>query len=262
MSRQPILNAPASVLGALVVLALVEGARDWVLSGGQDVRLVAALAFTPARFASLFAPGAAYDAAAAALSGAPDARRLAALFLLGQGWSPWWTPLTYALLHAGWVHLCVNGVWLLAFGAPVARRIGGARFWALLAVASVAGALMHFALHPLDLTPVVGASAAVSGVMAAAARFVFQGVADDAPAPPLRAALFDRRVVSFVVAWFIANLIFGLATPSGLAQGPVAWEAHIGGFLAGLLLFGLFDRRRAPPPPIAPDAASGPPPIR
>ena len=166
--------------------------------------------------------------------------------------------LTYALLHADWTHLSVNGLWLTAFGAPVARRFGAARFLALFAVTSIAGALAHYIMHPVDLTPVIGASAAVSGLTAAALRFMFQpgaplgaqswygrlppDAAARQPALSLGAAMRDRRVLQFAAIWFAVNLAVGLlAGPLGISDYGVAWEAHIGGFLAGFLLFALFD---------------------
>jgi membrane associated rhomboid family serine protease len=88
--------------------------------------------------------------------------------------------------------------------------------------------------------------------MAGAMRFMFQrggplgfwgGPTDDAygvPALPLSCTLREPRVLIFVVVWFVINLLFGMV-PLGPDQPPVAWEAHIGGFLAGLLLFSLFD---------------------
>ena len=119
------------------------------------------------------------------------------------------------------------------------------------------------ATHIADLEPVVGASAAVSGVMAAAARFVFQpgaplderlGFADRAsedfayrlPALPLRNILSNRSALSFLLFWFLANLLFGaVPAPAGIENAAVAWQAHIGGFLVGLFAFRWFD----PPPP-------------
>jgi membrane associated rhomboid family serine protease len=104
------------------------------------------------------------------------------------------------------------------------------------------------------MIPMVGASAAVSALMAGAARFVFsaggplrtfQGAGPEVfrrPALPLAAALGDRRVAIFLAVWFGLNLVFGLLPDGGgLASGAIAWEAHVGGFLAGLLLFPLFD---------------------
>jgi membrane associated rhomboid family serine protease len=87
--------------------------------------------------------------------------------------------------------------------------------------------------------------------MAAAVRFIFQtdgplgffsGDAYRRPAAPLTTALRDPRVIAFLVIWFGLNLLFGVGSITiGNEQQSVAWEAHIGGFLAGLLLFPLFD---------------------
>jgi membrane associated rhomboid family serine protease len=103
----------------------------------------------------------------------------------------------------------------------------------------------------------IGASAAISGTMAAAMRFAFQhggplgmlrGEDDEAyrvPALPLIGVLRDSRVFLFLVVWFGMNIVFGLISlPIGGNDQPVAWQAHIGGFLAGLLLFSWFDPAR------------------
>jgi membrane associated rhomboid family serine protease len=109
--------------------------------------------------------------------------------------------------------------------------------------------------HAGSLAPMIGASAGISGMMGAAARFVFEpggsldmwhgdrAHADMVPAAPLLVALRNPRVLSFVGVWFGFNLLFGLGSLSiaGAGNQSVAWEAHVGGFLAGLLLFSAFD---------------------
>ena len=121
----------------------------------------------------------------------------------------------------------------------------------LAAVASLCGALAHWLAHPLGVQPMIGASAIVSGLMGAAATFVFERPHDLAPAPArgiarvgqaLRRVLANRTALFFLLSWFVMNLAFGvLATPLGIADAAIAWEAHIGGLLAGLLLFPLID---------------------
>jgi membrane associated rhomboid family serine protease len=104
--------------------------------------------------------------------------------------------------------------------------------------------------------------------MAAAIRFAFvrgsflsfnRGDADQAarvPALPLLRALRDPRVIGFLAVWFGVNIIFGMGSIAVGSEGAnVAWQAHIGGFLAGLLLFSLFD-----PIPRSPSRASEPSP--
>jgi membrane associated rhomboid family serine protease len=179
-----------------------------------------------------------------------------------------WTFVTYSLLHANLTHIGFNVLWLLPFGSALARRFGAIRFFLFMAVTAAAGALAHLLTHEHALAPMIGASASVSGTMAAAMRFAFvqgsflsfsRGDADEAakvPALSLSRALRNSRVLGFLAVWFAVNIIFGAWSLSIGADGAnVAWQAHIGGFFAGLLLFSLFD-----PVPHAPDAATALPP--
>jgi membrane associated rhomboid family serine protease len=174
-----------------------------------------------------------------------------------------WTFVTYALLHADLSHLLLNGVWLLAFCAPVARRFGTMRFLAFMAATAIAGAVAHLVTHFGELLPMVGASASISGAMAAAMRFAFQrggplGALRDSdeayrvPAVPLAVCLRDPRVLAFLLVWFGVNALFGFISLGGPGMDQsVAWQAHIGGFLAGLLAFSAFD-------PVSTSAGAGP----
>jgi len=257
-TREPAFNIPGAVLATVVVLLGVQLARDWWLG---EFGLVFDFAFIPARAGLLFG----FDpvpALAAALSLDPGnvelMQRLGlARELVEAGDSAPWTFVSYALLHGSWTHLVLNCIWLVAFGAAVARRFGPVRFLVFLVAAAIGGAAVHLATHLQDVVPMVGASAAVSGCMAAAIRFVFQPGAplgfgrlgdDDSyrlPALPLGEALRDRRVVTFLVVWFALNLVTGLTGSAfGLTDATIAWEAHVGGFLVGLLGFRLFDPAR------------------
>jgi membrane associated rhomboid family serine protease len=175
-----------------------------------------------------------------------------------------WTFVTYSLLHANLSHIGFNILWLLPFGSALARRFGAIRFFVFMAVTAAAGALAHLVTHEHAVAPMIGASASVSGTMAAAIRFAFvkgsflsfsRGDADLAakvPALSLSRALRNGRVLAFLSIWFGVNLIFGIGSIAiGMEGASVAWQAHIGGFFAGLVLFSLFD-----PVPRAPaDAA-------
>jgi len=169
-----------------------------------------------------------------------------------------WTLVTYAFLHGSWMHVLLNSVWLVAFGPPVARRFGAARFLAFFAFTAIAGALAHWLVYPNDLGPLVGASAADSGLMAAVTRFIFepgaplgspQGYSMSAgevdalrPAPPLAQLLRERRALGFIAIWMATNFVFGAGAQTlGASDAPVAWIAHVGGFVAGLVAFPLFD---------------------
>jgi membrane associated rhomboid family serine protease len=191
----------------------------------------------------------------------PDALAQARLWrdtAADHGGAKLWTLATYSLLHVSWMHVGMNSVWLVAFGPPIARRFGAPRFLMFFVATAIAGALAHWAVASMDFAPLIGASAADSGLMAAAARFIFQPGAplgggmgysasaagsESAPAATLRQLLTDRRALVFIGIWMVTNFVFGAGAQSlGATQGPVAWIAHVGGFVAGLVLFPLFDR--------------------
>jgi membrane associated rhomboid family serine protease len=236
VKREPLFNVPAVIVMLLVVLALIHGVRTVLLSEDQDIWVLLYSAFIPARYDSSVIPGG---------------------VLPGGFGADIWTFFTYSLLHGSWMHLIVNGVWLLAFGSAVARRFGAWRFLAFFAVTAAAGAAMHLLTNAGSQAPMIGASASISGAMAAAMRFAFQRGGplgalrsdDDAafrvPAIPLTQVLSDPRVLAFLAVWFGINILFGLGSQS-ITGGDeiVAWQAHIGGFLAGLLLFSWFDPKQ------------------
>ena len=229
---------PPVVATTVVTLGLIELAREWVLSPQGEVELLAWFAFIPARY---------------------DALALAENLYPGGLAADIWTFLSYALLHGSILHFGLNAVWFLSFGTPVARRFGTGRFLLFLAATAVGGAVAHLATHLGDGAPMVGASAAISGCMAAAIRFVFQregplgllGRGTEsyaAPAAPLGVALRDRRVLAFIIVWFALNLLFGVGSASILGGGEtIAWQAHVGGFLTGLFGFKAFDPRQGGP---------------
>jgi len=233
VKREPLFNIPPVIVALLALLALIHIVRTLLLSDDQDIAFLLTFSFIPARYdTSLVLDGP----------------------LPGGFGAEIWTFFTYSLIHADWTHFGVNAVWLLPFGSAVARRFGALRFIAFFAVTAVAGAALHLVTHAGEPFPTIGASAAISGMMAAAMRFVFQhggplgmlrGGDDEAyrvPALPLARVLSDPRVLLFLGVWFGINIIFGIGSLSFTGNDqPVAWQAHIGGFLAGLLLFSWFD---------------------
>ena len=219
-------NVPLPVSVIAGALLAIHAIRTWLLPARDDLYALVLFAFIPARY---------------------ETTELRDMVWGGQG-AEIWSFLTYGLLHGGWAHVLLNVVWLVAFGSIVARRFGASRFFAFLAAATIAGAGAHLLAHAGEMQPMVGASAAVSGCMAAAVRFMFAN-GRGAPAP-LLTALKDGRVLAFVAVWFGINVVFGLGAMPLLGEDQsIAWEAHIGGFLVGLLLFGLFDPIRRNPSP-------------
>jgi membrane associated rhomboid family serine protease len=232
-SSEPIFNVPPVVIGTIAALAVVQIGREFLLSPDGDLEFLLWFAFIPARYAASLVQIETFPGGLAA-----DV----------------WTFVSYALIHGNWVHLVVNAVWLLPFGTVVARRFGGPRYLVFFAITAAAGAAAHLLTNWGAILPMVGASAAISGFMAAASRFAFQpgGPLDSwrhhdpesylIPAAPLAAVLRNPRVFAFVGVWFGLNLLFGIG--AGAIPGSdeaVAWQAHIGGFVAGLVLFPLFD---------------------
>ena len=238
MKREPLFNIPSVIVAILAVLAIVHVVRTEVLTDDQNIEFLLAFAFIPARYDTSIVLGGA---------------------LPGGFGAEVWTFVTYAFIHADWTHFGVNALWLLPFGTALARRFGALRFLAFFAVTAAAGAGMHLATHAGAQFPMIGASAVVSGAMAAAMRFAFQQggplgmlrgedeAAYRVPALPLTGVWNDARVLLFVGIWFAINVLFGLGSlPITGSEQSIAWQAHIGGFLAGLLLFSWFDPPHAP----------------
>jgi membrane associated rhomboid family serine protease len=225
------LNVPPVVTAIVLACAAIYALFQWVVSPRAGLAILKLFAFVPARYES------------AAQCGVPDGLAVQA-----------WTFVSYAFIHGNLTHLLVNAVWFLAFGSAVARRFGAVRFLVFFAVTAAAGAFAHYATHVNECVPMVGASAAISGCMAAAIRFAFQhggplgpwraheAHAYHVPAAPLRVALSQSSVLAFLLVWFGLNLLLGLGSLSIAGEDQdIAWQAHIGGFLAGLLLFPWFD---------------------
>lgn len=224
-SREPIFNIPRPVLVLLLMLVAIHGLRE-LLADDHNRDLTLALAFIPARYTGT--------------SGLLPGGTLAA-------WTSW---VTHMFVHGDWTHLGINSAWLLAMGSGISRRIGTPRFLAYSLVCGIAGAALFAVVNWGQLSPVVGASGALSGLMAGVLRLLpgresARGGERAGPATSRVASLADvfrdRQFRLVVAVWLAINVGLGftgdLLTP-GMAG--IAWEAHVGGFLAGLLLLGAF----------------------
>ena len=233
LKREPIFNVHPAIVGTPALLAAVHLALALLPEPDWEWWTLA-LAFIPARYAGLAAdiPGGTTSA-------------VASFF-------------THMLVHGDITHLAFNSVWLLAFGGAIARRLGGTRCLLLAIACGIAGAFAFLVAHLGELAPVVGASGAISGLMGGVFRFLFNvsgpvglwqlgNAPRSIPTMPLARALRDRRVLIAIGVWIAANFLAlaGVGSPSGAAEtgssGGIAWEAHIGGFFAGFLLFSLFE---------------------
>ncbi len=158
---------------------------------------------------------------------------------LGEGH---WVPLfSYMFVHANWAHVAMNSAFTLAFGAPLARSLGAGwrgalSFFGFFLGCGVIAALGYAGLLAASPGPadgdgwaLVGASGAASGLMGASARLI-EGRGRVGP-------IGGRVVIGMGLAWIAINAVLGLSglTP-GAGDAPVAWQAHIIGFAAGLVL--------------------------
>lgn len=231
---EPALNVPGVVIAALLLFVGIHIYRVYFLSPQEDYLFVFAYAFFPARADPYI-----FAHHSAAFPGG--------LFGIAASF------VTYGLLHADWTHLVVNGLWMTIFGSALARRFGALRFVLISIIGAVAGAIAHLLSNWGDATPMVGASAAISAHMACAARFAFVSYgplgrprsthpgAYFLPALSVAGMMRNAQAMSFIGMWFVLNLIFGIGTGAFEGAGSIAWQAHIGGFLAGLLLFPVLD---------------------
>ncbi len=246
-ASEPVIRVPKSVL---LLIGLMLAVQAYIEFGNeaQVIFLMVDYALFPARF---FIPEA----------GLPGG--------MAQGI---FTLVSYGFVHGGWNHVVLNAVWLLAFGTPVARRMGAWRFFTLYFLCLILAGIGQIAVTPLMdagsvesyFSPIVGASGAISGMMGAAARFVFSDTyrfyvsiaGNRRRLLPLREVRRRPPVMVFILVWLGINLVFGLlgplgyADPSGATLG-IAWVAHLVGFFAGFLLIGVVDR-----PPLS--ASGGP----
>ncbi|MEM9059866.1 MAG: rhomboid family intramembrane serine protease [Pseudomonadota bacterium] len=154
---------------------------------------------------------------------------------------PWWfwtSFLSYSVIHGGLLHLAMNGVFFVAVGGMVAKVIGATKFLILFAVTAVGGALV-FGLLANSQGPMVGASGALFGLIGALKAWEWRYIR-------LTGASADRFWRT-IIALAAMNLLLAVAFPG---EGSLAWEAHLGGFLAGFLIAPVLAPRLAGPSPI------------
>lgn len=211
-AREPFLRVPASVVVLIGLLAAAHVARLLVPAATSD-RILNDYALDPMTYA---AP-------------APLFARLA-------------QPFSAMFLHADVTHLAVNCVWLLAFGPVVARRFGALGFYVFFILCGLAGAACFVGMEWGVAVGAIGASGAISGLMGGAIRMMrirepYLNVAT-LPLTPL----FSSQVMLFSAVWLTLNLVTGLIGLglTGTLQA-IAWQDHLGGYLAGLLLAGPFE---------------------
>ncbi|MEX0785374.1 MAG: rhomboid family intramembrane serine protease [Dehalococcoidia bacterium] len=186
-----------------------------------------------------------------------DPRALA--FACPEGDQVLLTPISAMFIHGGWLHLIGNMIFLWVFGDNVEDAMGHARYAAFYVLVGVLAAATHIAVNQNDVIPAVGASGAIAGVLGAyLVLYPRATVSAILPIFILFWIPFQVPAIFLIGFWFLMQLFNGVAglaaTDIVNAGGGVAWFAHIGGFVAGLVLVRVFvlGRRRPPrglPPP-------------
>src|SRR5580704_9198995 len=148
-------------------------------------------------------------------------------------------------LHGGWLHLILNMWTLWLFGRPVEDRLGSHRYFIFYCVCGVVAGLVHCAFNATSTLPVLGASGAIAGVLGCYVRlFPLSRLIVVVPILFLP-FFFEVPAILFVGVWFLLQIMQGTAELFTPATGAdIAWWAHVGGFVSGLILGSLFIRPR------------------
>jgi membrane associated rhomboid family serine protease len=157
---------------------------------------------------------------------------------LSVGLSSWdFLPfVTNTFMHGGWLHLILNMWTLWLFGPAVEDRLGSTRYLLFYLVCGVAASAAHAWMNAESTVPALGASGAIAGVLGAYMRlFPFSNVLILIPIIFIP-FFFPLPAFIYIALWFIMQVIQGLGSTLVPQAGGIAWWAHIGGFLAGMLL--------------------------
>ena len=170
--------------------------------------------------------------------------------LLGQGQlppelslvSPWMTIFTSMFMHGGWMHLIGNMLYLWIFGDNVEDSMGHGRFVVFYLLCGIAAVFAQALPEPGSTVPMIGASGAISGVLGA--YLLMYPHARVLVVIPFGFYFHPMRIPAglVLVLWFGLQLLSNVMAQPG--QGGVAFRAHIGGFVAGMILIPLFKQRR------------------
>ena len=163
---------------------------------------------------------------------------------------PSWTIFTALFIHGSWLHILGNMLFLWIFGDNVEDSMGHALYAVFYLLVGAISSFAHILVNSSDLTPAVGASGAIAGVMGAYI-VLFPRATVAVIIPILFFIPFPVPAFFLIGLWFLVQVFSGFATlgPSTVgASGGIAYFAHIGGFIAGALLINVFAVRRRPPP--------------
>lgn len=155
--------------------------------------------------------------------------------------------LTSMFFHGGWLHVIGNMWYLWIFGDNVEDRLGHAGFLIFYLMCGIGAAFFHILLNPNSTVPCVGASGAIAGILGAyLISFPFARVVTLVPII-FFVTVLEIPAVFLLLFWFVLQFFSGtlsIAVTAQTGSGGVAWWAHVGGFICGMILINLFPQRR------------------
>jgi membrane associated rhomboid family serine protease len=152
------------------------------------------------------------------------------------------TLLTCTFLHAGWLHLVSNMVYLVVFGVPVERRLGPTMFATIYVVSALVGSLAYVVIQPTAQTPAIGASGAIAGIIASH-LVLFPGATLGSIAPMLFLRVVETTpTLLLLLLWLVTQLFSSVASLAGNTS-ILGW-AHVGGFASGLVTASILRTRQ------------------
>jgi membrane associated rhomboid family serine protease len=149
--------------------------------------------------------------------------------------------LTSMFLHGGWMHLIGNMWFLWIYGDNVEDVLGHTKFVLFYLLCGIAAALVHVTMNPYSRIPTVGASGAIAGVMGAyVVKFPHSRILTLVPIFVFFTTM-ELPAIVILAYWFILQIFsgFGSIAYSNVSRGGVAWWAHAGGFIAGMILIAI-----------------------
>jgi membrane associated rhomboid family serine protease len=154
-----------------------------------------------------------------------------------------WTPLISMFLHGGWGHILGNALFFWVFGNNIEDSMGPGRFLGFYLICGLIAAATHVLLSPMSPVPTVGASGAISGVLGGY-LVLYPNVRVHMWIPPIIWRTFAIRAWIVLIWWFFVQVLSAYSSPLNpdVSNGVAVW-AHIGGFIAGMLLIKVFERR-------------------
>lgn len=155
---------------------------------------------------------------------------------------PLLTIVTSMFMHGGWMHLLGNMLFLWIFGDNVEDAMGSLRYLVFYLLAGIVASLAQLVMSLDSPLPSLGASGAISGVLGAY-LVLYPGARVLTWIPVLIFVVIRIPAVIFIGLWFVLQTLQGLASVGDTSSGGVAWFAHIGGFVAGVVLVFFFRQR-------------------